>query len=65
MTQAMLREIITLNKVMPEFRDVVLSFCSKTCAVEEAFSGPVFRRFKSDTLGRGVPNIKNVRLHDE
>ncbi|OCK78099.1 hypothetical protein K432DRAFT_406761 [Lepidopterella palustris CBS 459.81] len=43
-TGLMLRKVFDTHDIMPEFLEIVLSFGRKTCAIEEAFSGSVFRR---------------------
>lgn len=47
----MLRTIMELNDVTPEFLEVILSFYERKVALEEAFNSSVLRRQKGDILG--------------
>ncbi|OCL04849.1 hypothetical protein AOQ84DRAFT_109095 [Glonium stellatum] len=49
-TVSMLRKIIELNDVMPEFLEIVLSFYERKVALEEAFSSSVLKRQKGDVF---------------
>jgi hypothetical protein len=47
----MLRTIMELNDVTPEFLEIILSFYERKVALEEAFNSSVLRRQKGDILG--------------
>jgi hypothetical protein len=50
-TVPMLRTIMELNDVTPEFLEIILSFYERKVALEEAFNSSVLRRQKGDILG--------------
>jgi hypothetical protein len=58
----MLRTIMELNEVMPEFLEIVLSFFERKVALEEAFSSSVLRRRTGDISGTPRSLLDHVKL---